>query len=143
MDSFKTDFEKQLIDEQLHAANMTTFRPYPFPGRLVEIPYPLSEQGRPLAPHRLPDYCRTHQFDLPSCFHGKETKLTIKDASEAAECYVTLECNVRTSGEEPCPFLINLSALLRDDDDYMEFCLYRRLSDSRKRVLHCHYLLRT
>ncbi|PPQ75569.1 hypothetical protein CVT26_012374 [Gymnopilus dilepis] len=126
MYQYKSGFEKDLINEQLHADNLTSFQPYPFPGRLVEIPYPLSEQGRPLSPRQLLEYCHSRRFELPSCFHGRPSKLVVKEASEHTDGYVTLECNVHNAESVPCPFFINLSALLRDDDDYMEFRLYSR-----------------
>ncbi|PPQ67615.1 hypothetical protein CVT26_006825 [Gymnopilus dilepis] len=124
------DFEKNLVREQALADNMTTFRPYPFPGRLLEVPYPLTELGRPLAPSQLQEYCRFRQFDLPTCFHGKESALVTKESLEDSDSYVILECDVRGPDEERCPFLINLTALLQNDDGYMEFCLYHRRSYS-------------
>ncbi|PPQ97063.1 hypothetical protein CVT26_001245 [Gymnopilus dilepis] len=130
MHPFSSDFENNLVREQSLADNMTTFRPYPFPGRLVEVAYPLTEQGRPLAPTQLREYSQLRRFDLPNCFHGRESALLVKEAFEDGESYVTLECNVQDEEEERCPFLINLTALLRNEDSNMEFCLYHRRSYS-------------
>ena len=110
---------------------------------------PLTEQGIPVAPDQMREYCQFRQFDLPTCFHGKETALLVKEAFEDGDCYVTLECDVQGRKEERCPFLsehlinslvlaltspsilVNLTALLRNDDSYMDYCLYHRRSYSR------------
>ncbi|PPQ76980.1 hypothetical protein CVT26_007828 [Gymnopilus dilepis] len=136
MHPFDSDFENNLVREQSLADNITTFRPYPFPGRLLEVPYPLTEQGIPVAPDQMREYCQFRQFDLPTCFHGKETALLVKEAFEDGDCYVTLECDVQGRKEERCPFLINLTALLRNDDSYMDYCLYHRRSYSPSPKTH-------
>ncbi|KAJ7495927.1 hypothetical protein B0H11DRAFT_1910213 [Mycena galericulata] len=72
----------QLTFAQTQWDNMTTYKAptgsiddetY---GHLSLVPYPLDQDGQPIAPERLESHAKTHDFELPSCFHGLTVKLT-------------------------------------------------------------------
>ncbi|PPR02944.1 hypothetical protein CVT26_004896 [Gymnopilus dilepis] len=67
--------ETVLIQEQRQAENLTTFEVYPFPPRLREIFYPLDFRGDPMAPELLVMHSRSHMFNMPRCFHGRDARL--------------------------------------------------------------------
>ncbi|PPQ76419.1 hypothetical protein CVT26_013076 [Gymnopilus dilepis] len=117
--------ETEMLRTQATASNLTTFRAYPFPGQLIEIPYPLDGDRRPVAPPDLMSYSRTHRFRLPTCFHGKEAKCVMKEGFERTDTVVVFECGVEEPGETMCAFYINVSLLFCREED-MEFCSYRK-----------------
>ncbi|PPQ76865.1 hypothetical protein CVT26_001485 [Gymnopilus dilepis] len=117
--------ESEMLKTQATACNLTTFRAYPFPGQLLEVPYPLDGNRRPVAPPDLMSYSRTHRFRLPTCFHGKEAKIVMKEGFERSDTVVVFECGAEESGETMCAFYINVSLLFCREEE-MEFCSYPR-----------------
>ncbi|PPQ95549.1 hypothetical protein CVT26_008574 [Gymnopilus dilepis] len=102
----EVSFEAEIMAQQAAAENLTSFRGYPFPGQLVEVPYPMENQA-PVPPASLVAYSRTHRFSLPKCFHGKKVRLITRCRVDTEELLVTLQCDVRGSGERLCPFFGN------------------------------------
>ncbi|PPQ96731.1 hypothetical protein CVT26_010284 [Gymnopilus dilepis] len=96
--------EETFVRQQAHSDNLTTFRSYPFPGRLLTVPYPLDTMDEPIPPEDLEEYSRTHHFTIPHCFHGRPARL-MKDAVHAShEPLISLQCAANFGKEEKCPF---------------------------------------
>ncbi|PPQ75304.1 hypothetical protein CVT26_015248 [Gymnopilus dilepis] len=123
--SLSRNQEDELLKIQTFANNITTYRSYPFPGYLIEVPYPLDDNRKPVSPRNLGVYADTHRFKMPDCFHGKEVKMVVKDGFDHPDSLVYLECAVSEPGETTCAFFINVTRLLQDEEN-LEYCSYRK-----------------
>ncbi|PPQ66500.1 hypothetical protein CVT26_011188 [Gymnopilus dilepis] len=134
--------ESDILKAQIAASNITTYKCYPFPGRLVEVPYPLDEEGYPVSPLDLISYSQTHLFRLPTCFHGREVNVVVNDCFDACNASVVFECAVDEAGETACAFFVNVGALLKDEFNMMfhqyrkRFTLSLALNGSARSSLH-------
>ncbi|KDR72117.1 hypothetical protein GALMADRAFT_143445 [Galerina marginata CBS 339.88] len=108
-------FEHDFVQQQTRSQNLTTFRCYPFPATLAEVPYPVDATWTPIPPTKLAQYSKSHNFELPTCFHGLPIQLVIRDHDQSSP--VSMECAVEGRNESRCPFYIDVSALLRNDSD--------------------------
>ncbi|KDR81149.1 hypothetical protein GALMADRAFT_1358294 [Galerina marginata CBS 339.88] len=120
--------EHDFIQQQMGSNNLTTFRCYPFPASLAEVPYPVDATWTPIPPAKLVDYSKTYNFELPTCFHGLTIQLVIRDHDPSSP--VSMECAVEGRYEFRCPFFINVTALLRDDSNVEYIRHVKRTDDS-------------
>ncbi|PPQ76167.1 hypothetical protein CVT26_009224 [Gymnopilus dilepis] len=97
-------FEDDLLEEQRIRSNMTSFKAYPFPGELIDIPYPIDKEGNPIPPDRLAEHSTATNFNIPYCFHGRRVEIVVRETNSTGMKLVTLVCGARERGDTKCRF---------------------------------------
>ncbi|KAH6896114.1 hypothetical protein BKA70DRAFT_1438833 [Coprinopsis sp. MPI-PUGE-AT-0042] len=90
-------------------AGIPTFNAGHLPARLEFVAYPLDSDRKRIPPAELEDFCYSHYFYLPLCFHDKSTKIEIQEVGDGAPA-VYIRC-ARAMGER-CSYNVNVVTLL-------------------------------
>ncbi|KDR81270.1 hypothetical protein GALMADRAFT_136293 [Galerina marginata CBS 339.88] len=107
-------YEQQLVQQQMDSANLTSFKLYPFPGVLEEIPYPLDYKGDVLYPQVLEMHSKSHTFPFPCCFHGRKSKLVASSGFYGMDTF-HLICGEESAPGVQCRFHVDIERILRHD----------------------------
>ncbi|KAH6904078.1 hypothetical protein BKA70DRAFT_1432715 [Coprinopsis sp. MPI-PUGE-AT-0042] len=82
------------------------------PARFDYIAYPLGPDGKPLCPMLLDEYCCSHRFWLPFCYHDQSVKLKVCD-EEGADPSAVLLC--AREATQHCEYKVDLLKLVESD----------------------------
>ncbi|PPQ71227.1 hypothetical protein CVT26_011005 [Gymnopilus dilepis] len=108
------ELEGKFMEQQRRCLNLTSYKVYPLPSKLEEIPYPLDIRGYPILPEHLTAHSRTHDFNMPSCFHGDESLLVLREGR------VVLVCG--TAYGDRCGFFVDLYDILYKGFEFKFSC---------------------
>ncbi|KAJ6501449.1 hypothetical protein C8R47DRAFT_1211027 [Mycena vitilis] len=95
--------------------NLVSYSPFPKGGNapnLSVIAYPVDVDGRPITPERLELHAKTHEFELPNCYHNLTTVISFNNTG--GNHNISLVCPNKFP--DKCSFNVDLSNILNNTD---------------------------